>query len=428
MISPPDRDLEDYPGEANERRQRNWAPWLLGLLVVLSLALRLVWLDKPTGTLIFDETYYVNSARVILGLAVPTQAPYADAPRGLDPNKEHPPLGKLLIAGTIRLFGDNAWGWRLASVLFGTLSILLIYSVARRAGADAALALLAAFLYAFDNLVFVHSRLGTLDIFLVAFLLLGVYCFLADRPILAALALAGATLCKISGVYGIGALAVFAGLRAWRTRRATGQWDRAALRPLLLIGGIYITAVPVLLGVLDSRWGQIKNPYDHIGHILRIGFALNRAGGPQGQESAPWQWLLNEVQMSYLRTDTQVLVNGVAKETRPLIFFRGAMNPYVIFSVPLAMAYVARRAWQERDDLSFLTLALFVATNAPFWLAALLVHRISYIFYFLPTIPAVALGLASFLHAPGLPRAVRWAFIGAVLLGFYGYFPFRAIP
>jgi hypothetical protein len=186
--------------------------------------------------------------------------------------------------------------------------------------------------------------------------------------------------------------------------------------------------VLVLLLALDSRWSQIKNPYDHVAHILRTGFALARPGGPQGQESAPWQWLLNEVPMSYFRTDTQVLVNGVAKETRPLISFRGAMNPYLIFSVPLVMTFVASRAWRERDDLSCVTLALFVATYAPFWPVALLAHRISYIFYFLPTVPAVALGAASTLYAPGVPRPLRWAFVGAVLLGFYGYFPFRAIP
>src|SRR4051812_48135809 len=37
---------------------------LLLLLVVGSVLLRLLWLEKPAGSLIFDETYYVNAARV----------------------------------------------------------------------------------------------------------------------------------------------------------------------------------------------------------------------------------------------------------------------------------------------------------------------------------------------------------------------------
>jgi hypothetical protein len=31
----------------------------------------------------------------------------------LDPNTEHPPLGKLLIALSVLLFGDNGIAWRI---------------------------------------------------------------------------------------------------------------------------------------------------------------------------------------------------------------------------------------------------------------------------------------------------------------------------
>ena len=132
--------------------------------------------------------------------------------------------------------------------------------------------------------------------------------------------------------------------------------------------------------------------------------------------------------MTYLRTDTQVLADGNVEVTRATIFFRGAMNPYVIFVTPLAIAYAAYSAFKRRDDCSFLVLALFVVTYGPFWPAAILAHRISYIFYFLVTIPAVAIGAAQFMYAPQTPRLVRWAYIGAVLLGFYAYFPFRQVP
>ena len=132
--------------------------------------------------------------------------------------------------------------------------------------------------------------------------------------------------------------------------------------------------------------------------------------------------------MTYLRTDEQVLVNDEVEATRAVIFFRGAMNPYVIFIAPLAIAYVAYAAFKRRDDCSFLVLALFVVTYGSFWPPALLAHRISYLFYFLPVLPAVAIGAGQLMHAPQMPRVVRWAYIGAVLLGFYGYFPFRQIP
>lgn len=102
---------------------------------------------------------------------------------------------------------------------------------------------------------------------------------------------------------------------------------------------------------------------------------------------------------------------------------------YVNFArVILGITHAAQCVWRRHDDLSFMVLALFFTTYLPYWPAALLAQRISYIFYFLPTIPTVTRGIASFLYSRGVPRVVRWAFIGAVLLGVYGYFPFRNAP
>jgi len=86
----------------------------IGLMSV-SLLLRVVWLDRPLGSLIFDEYYYVNVARNILGL--PHPGIYEYTPSGVDPNPEHPSLAKLMIALSMRVLGDNAWGWRIPSVL-----------------------------------------------------------------------------------------------------------------------------------------------------------------------------------------------------------------------------------------------------------------------------------------------------------------------
>src|SRR6266568_718517 len=56
---------------------------LLWLLLIVSFGLRMIWLDKPPGALIFDEKYYVNAARVIAKIP-PMEDMYQDKPLGLD--------------------------------------------------------------------------------------------------------------------------------------------------------------------------------------------------------------------------------------------------------------------------------------------------------------------------------------------------------
>src|SRR5438309_5493285 len=106
---------------------------LLAALMLLSLAARAVLLGEPCRSpcrsaadhvLVFDESYYVNAARVIAGIAPPANATYASAPPGDDPNAEHPQLVKLALAGSIELFGDGPFAWRIGSLVFGTLAIL----------------------------------------------------------------------------------------------------------------------------------------------------------------------------------------------------------------------------------------------------------------------------------------------------------------
>ena len=71
---------------------------------------------------------------MIAGIHPPSGATYADAPLHKDPNAEHPQLAKLIMAGGIKLFGDNPWGWRIGSVIFGLIAIVAMYTLVRAAG------------------------------------------------------------------------------------------------------------------------------------------------------------------------------------------------------------------------------------------------------------------------------------------------------
>jgi predicted membrane-bound dolichyl-phosphate-mannose-protein mannosyltransferase len=402
---------------------------LLWGLLIGSCLLRMLWLVQPAGQLIFDEAYYVNAARVILAIP-PTSEHYQDSPLGLDPNTEHPPLPKLLVAGSMRLLGDNPFGWRIPSVLLGTGSILLLYGIACRLGAGRDVALLAAGLLAFDNLAFVHSRIFTLDVFQVAFMLLGLYWYVSGRPSLAGLGFALAALSKVNGIFGLFAMV---GYEALRLSRGDQPWLvgwRPAARRLARMGATFSVAFLLLLGFMDRVWVGYTQPLEHVQRILGYAAMLRRPGGPSDVESYPWQWLWNDTQIPYATLTQEVTLEDEVRETRPVVLFRGAMNPFVLQLWPLGLAWAGYVWWRRRAGapLGALTLAWFVFTYFPLCLAALFGQRISYIHYFLPTLPAVALAGSYFLLRAGLPRVVLWMYLGAVLLGFYGYFPFKFYP
>ena len=93
----------------------------------------------------------------------------------------HPPIGKWLIASGEALFGMNSFGWRVASLVFGTLLILITIRLVRRVSRSTLIGGMAGLLLTFDGLAFVMSRTALLDIFLAFFVVAAVACLAADR-------------------------------------------------------------------------------------------------------------------------------------------------------------------------------------------------------------------------------------------------------
>lgn len=109
---------------------------------------------------------------------------------------DHPPLVFIIQNIFFRIFGDNLLVARLPSIIFGTLSIFLIYLIVKQIYADIAfsnskeiedysreetksskIALLAAFIFGFSNAMIAVSRTSLIEPILLFFILLNIYYF-----------------------------------------------------------------------------------------------------------------------------------------------------------------------------------------------------------------------------------------------------------
>ncbi len=107
----------------------------------------------------FDEIYFARSAYEYV--------------HGIDTMEwTHPPLGKLIMMVPILLFGMSTFSYRLMGALAGALMIPVIYILSKLIFKNTKWSILAGILMAFDNFHFAHTRMGTVDSFLVLFIML----------------------------------------------------------------------------------------------------------------------------------------------------------------------------------------------------------------------------------------------------------------
>jgi hypothetical protein len=423
------------------------APYaLLAVLAVLSLAARFAFIDEPCKapcrtatdhTLVFDEVYYVNAARVIAGLQPPVGAPYAGSPEGVDPNSEHPQLAKLVIAGSIELFGDGPLAWRLGSIVLGTVALLGMFALVRGAGGGPWLALGASALMAFDNLLIVHSRIGTLDIYALAAMLWGVALYLRRHPLWAGVVLGIGSCAKLVTPYALLVLALLEVARYLLARRRGERVDVGAIARRL--GFCVASAVGVFFALL-AVFDRIAPPYDpnaqrrvgggvlgHVSHMLSFQAAQTSPHGPRGIASYPFEWLVDLKPIVYLNIDPAHPADGLYR-IHPAVHFLGMISPPILL---LALPGLVVAAWtlgRTRADVPLVALAWFVGTWLPFELASLLDSRTSYLYYMVAVMPGLYLAAVYLLE---VWRPPRWVLIGSGVLvvgAAIAMYPFTPIP
>ncbi|HWQ06141.1 MAG TPA: glycosyltransferase family 39 protein, partial [Feifaniaceae bacterium] len=110
----------------------------------------------------FDELYHGRTAYENLHNLTPYE-------------NSHPPLGKLLIMLGVWVFGMVPFGWRVVGALFGIGMLPVLYAFGKRLFKNSNYALVLTTLFAFDFMHFTQTRIATIDVYSVFFILLMYY-------------------------------------------------------------------------------------------------------------------------------------------------------------------------------------------------------------------------------------------------------------
>ena len=367
---------------------------------------------------VFDENYYAVDAAQILekaGTSIP----------------EHPPLGKLLISSGMALFGNNPLGWRIASVLFGTAAVILLYMVCRALLMPASIAVLVSFLFAFENLRFVQSSIAMLDIFSLTFMLAAFYMYLKGRYLSCGIFIAFSALSKFTGVFAVLVICLH-----WLIT-SRKQWIRFGFS-IGVVPAAYLSALSVLLFAI---WGEWLNPVTETINMLRINAESTFAVVEKSILSRPWEWLIGYEAITYRDTP----------------HYTAMVSPSIWAVTIPAMLYMVYKAKKGSSAACF-SVAWFAGTYLVWISVSLITDRTSFVFYCLPTVGAICLAaglalndinnnihrhrelilqkasiwavpafvffhLASFVNLSPAPLA--WKLVAAVVAGFIIWFLFR---
>ncbi len=341
----------------------------------------------------FDEIYHVRTAYEHL--------------QGLPPYEiTHPPLGKLLIALGIAVFGMHPLGWRMAGCLCGIAMIPILYLLMKRLTGKEHSALTAAAFLALDFMHFTQTRIALIDapatlLILLMYLLMYRYYDstpedLPHRRALGLLAVCGAVLglgisVKWTAVYAALGLAVLFVIAAVRRHRMGDSVCSTCLWCILFFG-----AVPFAIYFLSYLPYYIADPTTSAWTIFWDNqvYMLTYHGGLDTAHvfSSPWYtWPLMLRPMWYYGAEA-LAADGLCSS---IVAFG---NPIVWWCGTLCMVLLLIKRGKTRAD-RFILIG-FAAQYLP-WA---FITRPTFIYHFFASVPFIIMAMVSVLG----DLAARW--------------------
>jgi 4-amino-4-deoxy-L-arabinose transferase-like glycosyltransferase len=439
-------------------------------IVLLVLVLHALLISIPSDGFIFDESHYVPAAKETVNFVAA--------------NAEHTPLSKVVIGWSIQAFGDWWFAWRITPILFSTLSVLLVYLIARHF-LDKKYSLFAAVFIGFDMLFFVNGSIAILDAQAVAFALAGVWLLLKKRYAYSAVMFGIGVLSKETSVmilFGAVLYLVFSYLTG------KGSLLSKFKKPMLKTVKAFVLFTVLFVGIVGGGvWAYdsvyrpssssvsqtidiatvivanqtdpmlphfnetlpittvhttstnnsniaITNPIQHFIFAFQYYSGLTPTINPAPQDFRPaWSWALPLINAANPPQYYGVSVSDGVKTVETITYWSQVNYPVTVFIIPSLGLCLFLLIKKRMDDFGSLYLGWLAGAYLPWILFSLFVQKMTFNYYFMYTVPVLAIGAPWFISKIKLEEKYKtMILIGlAIIVGIYFmcYFPlnlFRA--
>lgn len=332
----------------------------------------------------------------------------------------HPPLGKLMIALGIMIFGMCPFGWRIVGTIIGILMIPLIYLFAKRFLKETWLSIITCLFMTFDFMHFVQTRIATIDVYVTFFIMLMFYFMFKYysmsfydtklKKTFVPLALCGistglAIASKWTGLYAAAGLSIIFAITVYRRyreylyarRTPNGSTDGishsyiiSVFKPNLIKTVLFCVGFFIVVPVVIYFASYIPYMMTPSGHGLKTIFENAESmytyhsktvlGATHPYSSFWYQWpIMTRPIWYYSNTISDNVKQGISAFGNPAVWWVG------IF----AFFFMVYTAIVNKDKRALFLIIAYLAQYLP-WVP---ITRLTFIYHYFPSVPFVVLML-----------------------------------
>jgi len=398
---------------------------------------------------VYDEIIYVPVAYNMMGLkpqpAQPTilGAPislvspinltryYPLQPLGKDFNIEQMPLSKIIMGTFLYLFAPqqvNYFWARVPSVIMSAVALISMYGIASHFLEKQKYALLATAFLNFDTLFWIHSRAALIDIYFLAFMMLGILLYLKGHIRWSIVAIALSVLSKLAGISGL-AIIIAYDLIVNPKRQSFKQTFKQMLVSIAIFFAVCVPSYTIYAYI----WGMSENPITNLllypQWLSKVNWTMTLIQG-SSPSSQPWAWLLNQTPVRYAVVFDPT--TGIS-----LLSFVGQMNFTIIALAIPVVVMAGYEMVKKRTPISTLVFLWFMCTWLPYLFFTLSAQE-QFIHHMVATVPTIVLGIVSWLRTQNrafvvgytilLVTAWVWNYPYGLLWFYIVGSPYRTLP